>query len=191
MKYILLFSLLSICALGAEGTPDSATPQESANTDTTYMISEECNQYLKDINQDYGELLTYFQGVFKSLIENNRTDAEFSTLLSYFQTSASGIDKVVTKNYAPATTYLFLVSKHGPLFDAEFKKQLALQPAGKEAEAWHSVETLFNAKLKEEVINYKTRLVRNDAEWVKMRKQGVFRRGNTVYINPDLAEKNS
>jgi hypothetical protein len=187
MKSTSMFLFLLCAPMPCFATDDSAStapsqaPQQEA-PNATMEVTETCVQKLQDINQDYGQLLYYFKGVFQSLVENERTDVKFSDLLDFFGTEASGINKTVTSSCYPATYYVGLINnKHSEYFNTEFKKQLEQQKDVKKT--WLAMEDIFNSKLRCEIIDLKWKIATDDAEWVRLGKQGITRHGNTVYVN--------
>jgi hypothetical protein len=188
MKRSVLFSISCLFSTAYLAGADVKQPNKK------YEITVTCNEDLQKINNDYGWVLNYFEGVFKSLAELNRVDRKPSDIITYFQTEQCGIDKTVRKHYMPATDYIRLVSKHNATFDAAFQKQLSLTPpAGTETtqptaqNPWLVVHTLFNDKLKEVCVEFKTKVVEEDAEKLRLAKMGIFIHGRTIFVNPDLA----
>ena len=184
----------ALCALLTISTASLFSADKTAPQDAPqkYVITAECNENLKKINQDYGHVLFYFKGVFKSAAECAKPDTTPSQLLALFQTEKSSINTTIEKNFMPASNYVTLVSKHNTELDEAFKNAVShqsTQSAGNETNPWHIVHTLFEQKLKEVCIQYKTALVEKDAETLNFAKLGIFFTGNTVIINPDLATK--
>lgn len=184
-KFFSLAVLLPLASIAM----DPAAPKLETSKKETVSVTESCAKAIEQINNDGPVLYCYLKGSFNTVADMKRDDIKPSDLLTRFADGRMPINDTTKLQYMSATSYLQTIistdfKKFDEFFTAKYNETKDLSAA------WKAFRKHFKQEgISKPFIALKQQLVKDDQEKQELAKKGIFFRGNTVIINPDLAEE--
>lgn len=168
---------------------DPAAPKLETPKKETISVTESCAKAIEQINHDGPVLYYYLKGSFAAIAGMNRADITPSNVLTRFADGRMPINDETKLQYMPATSYLQTIistdfEKFDEFFTAKYNETKDLSAA------WKAFRKHFKQEgIAKPFIALKQDIVKADQERQEFAKKGIYFRGNTVIINPDLAQE--
>lgn len=180
LTFLLPFSTLTM-------VPGST--QSTEHKKETVSVTESCAKAIEQINHDGPVLYYYLKGSFNTIVDMKREDIKPSDLLTGFADGRMPINDATKLQYMPATSYLQTITstdfkKFDEFFTAKYNETKDLSAA------WKAFRKHFKQEgIAKPFIALKQDIVKADQERQEFAKKGIYFRGNTVIINPNLAQE--
>lgn len=181
------FALTVFFPLSSIAMDPAASKLETPKKETI-SVTEFCAKAIEQINHDGPVLYYYLKGSFAAIADMKREDIKPSDLLTRFADGRMPINDATKLQYMPATSYLQTITstdfkKFDEFFTAKYNETKDLSAA------WKAFRKHFKQEgIAKPFVALKQNLVKEDQERQEFAKKGIFFRGNTAIINPDLAE---